>query len=158
MRNCWISCQVLADVKKIYYDLIIINMYWVISKQCGRHFSNFMVFSQYLNFMLPFHQGQQIFIKDHIKEPFRLDNMIYKGLYFLNFRSFFAICRRSKIEYVVTCTNRVTSKFKGENFFQKVHNSHTRSVFIPIMSLDYKLTIFFLVNVKWKNDNVKFHR
>ena len=27
MDNCWISCQVMADVEKIYYDLIIINLH-----------------------------------------------------------------------------------------------------------------------------------
>ena len=25
--NCWISCQVMADMKKVYNDLIIINLY-----------------------------------------------------------------------------------------------------------------------------------
>ena len=25
--NCWISCQVMADIKKVYEDLIIINLY-----------------------------------------------------------------------------------------------------------------------------------
>ena len=28
MDNCWIPCQVMADMKKIYNDLIIINLYW----------------------------------------------------------------------------------------------------------------------------------
>ena len=27
MDNCWISCQVMADMKKVYDDLIIINLY-----------------------------------------------------------------------------------------------------------------------------------
>ena len=27
MDNCWISCQVMADLKIIYDDLIIINLY-----------------------------------------------------------------------------------------------------------------------------------
>ena len=27
MYNCWISCQVIADIEKIYNDLIIINLY-----------------------------------------------------------------------------------------------------------------------------------
>ena len=27
MGNCWISCQVMADLEKIYNDLIIINLY-----------------------------------------------------------------------------------------------------------------------------------
>ena len=27
MDNCWISCQVTADMKKVYDDLIIINLY-----------------------------------------------------------------------------------------------------------------------------------
>ena len=27
MDNCWISCQVIADMKKVYDDLIIINLY-----------------------------------------------------------------------------------------------------------------------------------
>ena len=27
MNNCWISCQVMADMKKVYDDLIIINLY-----------------------------------------------------------------------------------------------------------------------------------
>ena len=27
MDNCWISCQVKADIKKVYDDLIIINLY-----------------------------------------------------------------------------------------------------------------------------------
>ena len=27
MDNCWISCQVMADMKKFYDDLIIINLY-----------------------------------------------------------------------------------------------------------------------------------
>ena len=25
MDNCWISCQVMADMKKVYNDLLIIN-------------------------------------------------------------------------------------------------------------------------------------
>ena len=29
MDNCWISCQVMADMKKVYDDLIIINLYYV---------------------------------------------------------------------------------------------------------------------------------
>ena len=28
MGTCWISCQVMADMKKVYNDLIIINLYW----------------------------------------------------------------------------------------------------------------------------------
>jgi hypothetical protein len=27
MDNCWISCQVMADMKKVYDDLMIINLY-----------------------------------------------------------------------------------------------------------------------------------
>ena len=27
MDNCWISCQVMSDMKKVYDDLIIINLY-----------------------------------------------------------------------------------------------------------------------------------
>ena len=27
MDNCWISCQAMADMKKVYDDLIIINLY-----------------------------------------------------------------------------------------------------------------------------------
>ena len=27
MDICWISCQVMADMKKVYDDLIIINLY-----------------------------------------------------------------------------------------------------------------------------------
>ena len=27
MDNCWMSCQVVADMKKVYNDLIIINLY-----------------------------------------------------------------------------------------------------------------------------------
>ena len=27
MDNCWLSCQVMADMKKVYDDLIIINLY-----------------------------------------------------------------------------------------------------------------------------------
>ena len=27
MDNCWISCQVMADLKKVYNDLILINLY-----------------------------------------------------------------------------------------------------------------------------------
>ena len=27
MDNCWISCQVVADMKKVYNDLIIIDLY-----------------------------------------------------------------------------------------------------------------------------------
>ena len=30
MGNCWISCQVMADMKKVYDDLIIINLYFMI--------------------------------------------------------------------------------------------------------------------------------
>ena len=26
MDNCWISCQVMADMKRVYNDLIIINL------------------------------------------------------------------------------------------------------------------------------------
>ena len=29
MDNCWISCQVKADMKKSYHDLIIINLYLI---------------------------------------------------------------------------------------------------------------------------------
>ena len=29
MDNCWISCQVMADMKKVYDDLIIINLYLI---------------------------------------------------------------------------------------------------------------------------------
>ena len=29
MDNCWISCQVMADMKKVYNDLIIVNLYLV---------------------------------------------------------------------------------------------------------------------------------
>ena len=38
MDNCWISCQILADMKKVYDDLIIINLYVFIStiwKRCN---------------------------------------------------------------------------------------------------------------------------
>ena len=28
MDSCWISCQVMADMKKVYDDLIIINLYY----------------------------------------------------------------------------------------------------------------------------------
>ena len=28
MHNCWISCQVMADMKKVYNNLIIINLYF----------------------------------------------------------------------------------------------------------------------------------
>ena len=28
MDNCWISCQAMADMKKVHDDLIIINLYW----------------------------------------------------------------------------------------------------------------------------------
>ena len=31
MVNCWISCQVMADMKKVYKDLIIINLYHLLS-------------------------------------------------------------------------------------------------------------------------------
>ena len=27
MDDCWISCQIMADMKKVYDDLIIINLY-----------------------------------------------------------------------------------------------------------------------------------
>ena len=33
MANCWISCQVMADLKKVYDDLIIINLYWEVPLQ-----------------------------------------------------------------------------------------------------------------------------
>ena len=29
MDNCWISCQVMADIKKVYDDLIIFNLYGI---------------------------------------------------------------------------------------------------------------------------------
>ena len=37
MDNCWISCQVMADMKKVYDDLIIINLYDNVKKAsiCG---------------------------------------------------------------------------------------------------------------------------
>ena len=31
MDNCWISCQVIADMKKVYDDLTIINLYYTSS-------------------------------------------------------------------------------------------------------------------------------
>ena len=31
MNNCWISCQVMADMKKVYDDLIIINLLSIFS-------------------------------------------------------------------------------------------------------------------------------
>ena len=33
MDNCWISCQVKADMRKVYDDIIIINLYknWLAS-------------------------------------------------------------------------------------------------------------------------------
>ena len=27
MDNCWLSCQVMADMKKVYDNLIIVNLY-----------------------------------------------------------------------------------------------------------------------------------
>ena len=30
LDNCWISCQVVADMKKVYDDLIIINLYQIL--------------------------------------------------------------------------------------------------------------------------------
>ena len=33
MDNCWISCQVMADMKKVYDNLIIINLYLQKQKQ-----------------------------------------------------------------------------------------------------------------------------
>ena len=33
MDNCWISCQVMADKKKVYDDLIIINLYQAVSSK-----------------------------------------------------------------------------------------------------------------------------
>ena len=38
MDNCWISCQVMADMKKVYDDLIIINLYCCM--QYVLHFSH----------------------------------------------------------------------------------------------------------------------
>ena len=32
MDNCWISCQVMADMKKVYNDLIITNLYCIWSR------------------------------------------------------------------------------------------------------------------------------
>ena len=32
MDNCWISCQVMADMKKVYDDLIIINLYIAVTR------------------------------------------------------------------------------------------------------------------------------
>ena len=34
MDNCLISCQVIADMKKVQDDLIIINLYFSLSKNC----------------------------------------------------------------------------------------------------------------------------
>ena len=34
MDNCWISCQVMADMEKFYDDLIIINLYLVLRCKC----------------------------------------------------------------------------------------------------------------------------
>ena len=31
MDNCWISCQIMADMKNVYDDLIIVNLYVLIS-------------------------------------------------------------------------------------------------------------------------------
>ena len=33
MDNYWISCQVMADMKKVYDDLIIINLYDLLTPQ-----------------------------------------------------------------------------------------------------------------------------
>ena len=30
MNNCWIACQVMANMEKVYNDLIIINLYLVV--------------------------------------------------------------------------------------------------------------------------------
>ena len=32
MGNCWISCQVMADMKKVYDDLIIIDLYFILNR------------------------------------------------------------------------------------------------------------------------------
>ena len=29
MDNCWISCQVIADMKKVYDEFTIINLYYI---------------------------------------------------------------------------------------------------------------------------------
>ena len=51
MDNCWISFQVMADMKKVYDDLIIINLQFHFFLQLG--FSNFHVYhntcSKWLN-------------------------------------------------------------------------------------------------------------
>ena len=39
MDNCWISCQVMADIKEVYDDLIIINLYIPIQKEKQSTFS-----------------------------------------------------------------------------------------------------------------------
>ena len=39
MDNCWISCQVMADMKKVYDDVIIINLY-----SCHRN--SYILYSQ----------------------------------------------------------------------------------------------------------------
>ena len=59
MDNCWISCQVMADMEKFYDDLMIMNLYktlkffnlpskrtWVIIEQCINEiwWENFLLF------------------------------------------------------------------------------------------------------------------
>ena len=41
MNNCWTSCQVMADMKKVYDDLIIINLY---TASNIFHFVSFKIF------------------------------------------------------------------------------------------------------------------
>ena len=38
MDNCWISCQVMADMKKVYDDLIIINLFQAFKTWWGHQF------------------------------------------------------------------------------------------------------------------------
>ena len=43
MDNCWISCQVMADMKKVYDDIIIINLYrWNFSTTYPIFFPNLL--------------------------------------------------------------------------------------------------------------------
>ena len=39
MDNCWISCKVMADMKKVYDDLIIINLYKIYFMSIGKSFN-----------------------------------------------------------------------------------------------------------------------
>ena len=45
MDNCWISCQVMADMKKVYDDLTIINLYYL-SKQFLIQRAHYIVYSK----------------------------------------------------------------------------------------------------------------